>query len=132
MHNESEYRKWVEYADRDIDSAQFLHTKHDPPLELICYLSQQCAEKMLKAMLVYHNVVPKKTHDLKQLCKDCAALDESVMQHYSQCVRLTIYAAHSRYPDGVEVAPYQTVEALRLAGIISSCIKSICKIEQAP
>ena len=40
--------------------------------------AQQVAEKMLKALLVYHGVTPEKTHDSVRLLTECVSLEEEL------------------------------------------------------
>ena len=41
--------EWLKYANNDLEAANHLLTLHPLKLEIICYLCQQSAEKMLKA-----------------------------------------------------------------------------------
>ena len=41
--------EWIAYSDMDIASAKHLCSMKPQPLEIICYLCQQSAEKALKA-----------------------------------------------------------------------------------
>lgn len=72
------HKEWLEFAAMDLDSAQFLLGMRPVPVEIICYHCEQAAEKLLKAVLVAADVEPPKTHDLIQLCKKCAELDEEL------------------------------------------------------
>jgi len=56
----------------DLDSAEYLLNMHPIPIEIICYLCQQSAEKYLKGYLVLHDINPPKIHDLNQLRKLCS------------------------------------------------------------
>lgn len=41
-------REWLNFAEMDINSANYLLTMRPTPIEIICYHCQQCAEKALK------------------------------------------------------------------------------------
>jgi len=49
--------EWLQVAYDDYDSAKFLYENKNPkPLEIICYHSQQSAEKSLKAYLCVNDI----------------------------------------------------------------------------
>ena len=58
---------WLEYADGDLSTAQFLYDKQWPrQLEIICYHCQQAGEKAVKALYLAADIpggIPRK-HDL--------------------------------------------------------------------
>jgi len=42
-------KKWIRRAQMDFDSAaKLIETRFEPPIEVVCYLCQQSAEKILK------------------------------------------------------------------------------------
>jgi HEPN domain-containing protein len=48
---------WIKKAENDLITAKnSLNIKPEPPLDTICFHAQQCAEKYLKAFLVYHEI----------------------------------------------------------------------------
>ena len=50
-------KAWIKKAENDLIAAKILFkTKPEPPLDIICFHAQQCAEKYIKAYLVYHNI----------------------------------------------------------------------------
>ncbi len=53
-----EVKDWLRKAKHDIRAAEHLLTIADPPTDVICFHSQQCAEKCLKAFLVYNQIIP--------------------------------------------------------------------------
>jgi HEPN domain-containing protein len=75
--NQSEVTKkvgqWLDYAEEDFRLAQYALTLSSGcPYRLIAYHAQQCAEKYLKAYLVYHMVDFPYTHDMQNLLELCA------------------------------------------------------------
>lgn len=51
---EEEALKWLDRARKDLRAAKMLfNNDEEPDFDLACYLSQQCAEKSLKALLIY-------------------------------------------------------------------------------
>jgi len=68
------------------------------PWDTVCFHAQQVAEKLLKALLVYHGRSPLKTHDLVALLVECAQTHSSLVDLKPECDRLTVFAIASRYP----------------------------------
>jgi len=61
MSNFKEISEWLNIANMDLTTSEFLYNNMKPvPYEIICYHCQQSAEKFLKAFLIYNNVVIKK------------------------------------------------------------------------
>ena len=55
--------EWVGKADHDLRTAEHALTlEEDCPCDTICFLAQQCVEKYLKSLLVFHAVDFPKTH----------------------------------------------------------------------
>ena len=97
------HKEWLEFAAMDLDSAQFLLGMRPVPVEIICYHCEQAAEKLLKAVLVAADVEPPKTHDLIQLCKKCAELDEEYEALADACIELSPYGVQVRYPSNLDL-----------------------------
>ena len=58
-------RGWVEKAENDLRNSEYIiMMEHDCPTDTVCFHSQQCAEKYLKALLVCRGISFPKTHDL--------------------------------------------------------------------
>lgn len=123
MSDENNYLDWIEFSDRDIDTAKFLTTKFRPPLEIICWLGQQAVEKSLKAFLVKREITPRKIHDLKELCAECAEFNADFSRYLDQCNWLTLLAMRTRYPDKVEIIATDMQQALKFADEILAFIK---------
>ena len=100
----SEYcRKWIRYAENDIDiAAREISLPVNPrhrAYEAILYHCQQSAEKMLKAYLISKGSNPW-GHDLDALRTQCAVFDKDFdrVRLVRHCVFLTTFVA-ARYPD---------------------------------
>lgn len=61
-------REWIEKAEGDFATAnrEILVTDR-PNYDGVCFHAQQCIEILMKAVLISHNVIPPKTHDLVRL-----------------------------------------------------------------
>ncbi|MCL2050824.1 MAG: HEPN domain-containing protein [Lachnospiraceae bacterium] len=69
MNDKTLVDEWLEIASCDLDAAQYLFERpHQKQLEIICYLSQQCAEKSLKAYLCANDIMIPKIHEIGVLC----------------------------------------------------------------
>gem|GEM_PF-6037648 len=66
--------------------------------DLICFLSQQGVEKLIKGALISHNVVVPKSHDLVQLHRMLAAIESRWSWDEAELQWLSISAAAYRYP----------------------------------
>lgn len=62
-------REWVTKSEEDFRSLKALHLLNSESgySNVICFLAQQCIEKLLKAWLVHYGITPPKTHDLLDL-----------------------------------------------------------------
>ena len=78
---------WYRFAMMDVLAANSLNEHMYPkPLEIICYLSQQSAEKMIKGFLVANDVEPPKIHDLRRLCEICISIDKNFEELKEPCI----------------------------------------------
>ncbi|MCL2194917.1 MAG: HEPN domain-containing protein [Oscillospiraceae bacterium] len=112
----SEVAQWLAKATDDLNNAQYLYDNRWPrPLELICFLSQQCAEKSVKAYLISLGIEPPYTHDIVLLIELCRT-HTPVFHVFSEAGKqLTPYAVRLRYPDEMEVDEPSTSYALNSA-----------------
>jgi len=91
-------KDWLAKASGDLKAAKILSCDTDL-LDIAAYLTQQCAEKALKAYLVFcHQVIPK-THNLKFLVEQCSKRDSAFQQLLNDALTLDPYGSYSRYPD---------------------------------
>jgi len=96
-------KRWIQSANNDFVVVNSIMAQvQNPrlrPHELVLYHSQQAAEKMLKAYLVYNGVSPW-GHDLNALRTICASFDIrfNSTRITNHCAFLTAYNK-ARYPD---------------------------------
>lgn len=94
-----EIKRWLIKADHDVKAAD-ASLKLEPPLtDVACFHAQQCAEKSLKAFMVFHDRQVLKTHDLLKLLMICAEYDPSFNDWETALSDMTAYAITQRYPD---------------------------------
>jgi HEPN domain-containing protein len=90
--------QWLNLADEDLNLASHAFgLGAQSPYRLIAYHAQQCAEKYLKAFLVYHNVDFPYTHSIRVLLKLCSSL-ATWTQTLKDAEELSPYAITARYP----------------------------------
>ena len=101
--------QWLDFAAKDLGVARHLNESYHPmPHEIICYLSQQAAEKALKGLYIFLQLpggVPK-THDLSMLLnqmRNTAAIGDDI---YDASDRLTPFATAGRYPSEIYFDEY--------------------------
>ncbi|MBI5685273.1 MAG: HEPN domain-containing protein [Verrucomicrobia bacterium] len=93
---------WLRKAENDLKNIRASLQSCDPAWDTVCYHAQQAAEKMLKAFLVAHGVLPPRVHDLEELLSLCKDFDPSLDEFAGDCGLLTDYGVEVRYPDVTE------------------------------
>lgn len=94
--------EWMAIANKDL-----YHARHHLDDELedwsdeICYLSQQSAEKALKALIASRHIRPPRTHNLGDLVVAVQNRDIPVPNLEAECRLLSPYAVEPRYPGPV-------------------------------
>ncbi|MCL2099138.1 MAG: HEPN domain-containing protein [Oscillospiraceae bacterium] len=110
--NSNIVREWYKFSMRDFETAKYICGMHPKPLEIICYLSQQSAEKMLKGYLVSNEIEPPKIHDLSQLRIMCSEINDSFDKLQEVCKQLNPFGSQPRYPDEIEILETDMEKAL--------------------
>lgn len=123
-----EVKEWLDRAIMDIGVAKHLEsTYHPKPIEIICYHSQQAAEKAIKALILYFGAeggMPK-LHDLSFLLgqiKNKTAVDE---KYYDYADTLSPYGVVVRYPNELFLEERHAKEAIRYAEEILQWVEKI-------
>lgn len=124
--------KWLKYAHSDLRAAKHMYSDIYPKeLEISCYHCQQCAEKAVKALIIYYgfgDTMPK-VHDITFLLdqiKNKTNIDDNL---YKKAEILSDYATSSRYPDEMVSDESQTIQAIKYAEEIYNWAKAIVKEE---
>ncbi len=71
MSNEGGYRLWLSKAANDLLNVENNLASEHVPWDTVCFHSQQAAEKMLKACLVFYRQPAPRSHDLVALLTHC-------------------------------------------------------------
>ena len=114
-------RKWIQFADEDLRLAEHaLQMSSGCPYRLIAYHAQQCAEKYIKAFLVYHEIDFPYTHNLRKLLRFCG---EGLSTDLEQADTLTPFAVTTRYPGlDEEVSLAEATSAIELSKTVKEYI----------
>ncbi|MEW5921897.1 MAG: HEPN domain-containing protein [Bacillota bacterium] len=100
---EREARKWLDKARSDLRVAGMAFENAEPEYDLACYLSQQCAEKSLKALLIRLGIRFAYKHDLDYLIR-LLPLDDQTLFADIESEWLTDWATTGRYPGDIVAA----------------------------
>lgn len=126
MNAESNPGEWIRIAEMDLSSARHLFETHHPkPLEIVCFHSQQAAEKMLKCFLIKQSIDFPKTHDLQELCELCAKTNEHFNELRSSIIILNRYSVIPRYPNELQIEEHDAEKALEHAGAVMNFVKGL-------
>ncbi len=107
---------WLSKAALDLKAAEFDFTAQPPLTADIVFHCQQLAEKSMKALLVWHDVQFRKTHNLLEVGLQCAEVDPTLEDLMRRAAPLTEYAWKFRYPGDLdEPAIAEAEEALAIA-----------------
>jgi HEPN domain-containing protein len=122
--NPIDAKVWMNYAETDLRAAHALLESREFFPRQICFLSQQCGEKAIKAVLIYEEVKFPKHHDLDRL-RDLVPQGWNVKEKFPDLAELTIWAVESRYPgDTPDVVEHEARETLRLAEAVFKAVSS--------
>lgn len=96
---EDEGRRWLAQAARDLDDARLLseHGRHN----LACYLSQQSAEKALKAVLYFRGEQTVLGHSVAILAKRAGETADEIAALAARAATLDKFYVPTRYPNGL-------------------------------
>lgn len=116
-------REWAEYAEDDLRLAEQSLSMSNPPYRLIAFHAQQCAEKYLKGLLVWHGLEVPRTHSISVLLELCEPV-ASRAAALRDAELLTDYAVSARYP-GIEesVSAEEALEAVALARRVREAVR---------
>jgi HEPN domain-containing protein len=95
-------KEWLMIADDDFDSAKILNESMRKHNEIICYHCAQSIEKYLKAYLIFHDIVPEKTHNLLFLNNICIEKDKKFEEVITECGYMNRFGIDTRYPRRIE------------------------------
>lgn len=117
--------RWIDKAEHDLVAAEHTMELVESGLtDIICFHCQQCAEKYLKALLVFLGVHFPKTHDLRLLL-DLVPKRVSLELQRTRVVPLNRYVIEGRYPGEWEpITPDEAQEALEMAREVRAAVRA--------
>jgi HEPN domain-containing protein len=124
-------RAWLQRARSDLALARAAVGIPDVLLEDVCFHAQQCAEKALKALLIWRQVAFPRTHVLETLLDLLKVAGVRIPSEVDEAFVLTQYAVQTRYPG--EWEPITTDEAhsaLETAARVLAWVES--QLDEAP
>jgi HEPN domain-containing protein len=98
-----ETRRWLAYAEADLQAANALLKQQQSFAQQICFLAQQAAEKSLKAALIFLQIEFPFRHDL-DLLRNLVPKDWPIHNAQPDLTDLTEWAVEARYPSHNEEA----------------------------
>lgn len=119
-------REWIEKAENDLKIAVIaLQAGEDCPTDAVAFHAQQCAEKYLKAVLVFNGIDFPKIHDIGELIA-LLPYDIAIGISVEKQRRLTSYATVTRYPGDYEsISLTEAREAVKIAQRIRDETRSL-------
>ena len=122
--------EWIRLAEMDLSAAHHMFDTFFPqPLEIVCFHSQQAAEKMLKCYLVSQEIEPPKIHDMRKLCEMCIEIESGFNEIFTEAALLTRYAVSLRYPAELGLIENDAEKAMEHADIVMAFVKAILGAE---
>lgn len=126
MNVDYDISQWVKLADMDLEAARNLFAIQKPmPCEIICFHSQQAAEKILKGFLFFNNVKAPKTHNLEELCNMCIKIEPKFNGFDRELNALNRYSVFSRYPNEFELEEHDAETAIKYADKVMAFVKGL-------
>lgn len=98
----------------------------EPLRDIVAFHCQQAAEKYLKALLVYHQVEFRRTHNLRELVDLLSGVAPEIALALDRAAILTPYGVDIRYPgDFPDVLPGQEQEAFQIVQRVKEAVLKV-------
>jgi len=94
---------WLKQAESDFSILNTI--LNAGKFDLVCFLSQQVAEKALKAYLLFQGEEFITSHSIAKLCDLCSNFDKKFLSLKKKIKGLTPYYVEARYPNALEEMP---------------------------
>jgi HEPN domain-containing protein len=115
--------EWVDKAEGDfIAAGRELRARKQPVYHVVCFLTQQCAEKYLKALLEQNDKQIPRIHDLVELLELCKEFDPSLEIVRADLEALGRFSVRVRYP-GTDVDKEDAKSAFQSAKAVRQIIR---------
>jgi HEPN domain-containing protein len=119
------YDDYILSAKRDVSGIEAFLRDYEPHNELIVYLTQQVAEKMLKAALVQSGIKVQKTHRVEALLVKLhdAGLVNASGDIFEKAAILTTGESAARYKGYVGISQAEAIRAMSYCNEIAALLK---------
>jgi HEPN domain-containing protein len=115
--------EWIAKTEGDFATAQReLSATDHPNYDAVCFHSQQCAEKHLKALLQEANISFPRTHDLADLLSLALSIEPTWTSMTADLNTLSAFAVEYRYP-GDSADLDEAKEALQICKNVRQVIR---------
>ncbi len=114
------HEEWLLISSEELKLAKKAIQSDDIIVIPTVFLTQQAAEKALKAYLVIHGCEIEKTHNLLDLLRSCIKVNQEFQSLLDEALNLNPYAIKCRYPEDAFIVPNLTV--------VEKCIQDAEKI----
>jgi HEPN domain-containing protein len=115
--------EWVQKAEGDYSAAKCLEQAAAPVYDAVCFHSQQCIEKYLKAWLQEANIAFRRTHDLEELLDMILPSVPGWAVWKPDFLILTAHAVDFRYP-GRSSTPADAQQAMQVCDHVRQSIRA--------
>ena len=132
MKNDKRYEagRWLSQAKEDLKTVELL--VKGGRFYMACFLSQQAAEKFLKAYLYAQGEEMVFGHSISKLCSQCARYSGSFKKLHPAIKNLDQFYIEARYPnglpDGIPANFFNKNDALRAYHKAKKCIGTVSGI----
>ena len=124
---EEDFEEWIRYAEDDYETARAMARRRKRPVpHVVGFHCQQCIEKYLKAVLVFHRRPFPKTHDLVNLLKRCLPYVPVFEIYRHDFGWISTFGVQFRYP-GEEPTMEEAKAALRVAKKVKDYLRNVLK-----
>jgi len=117
--------RWIDKAEHDLLAAEHIIQVEEGELtDITCFHCQQCAEKYIKALLVFLGTNFPKTHDLRLLLDLIPEHTLTDLQR-KRVIPLNRYVIEGRYPgDWEPITAQEAREALTMAHGVRAAVRA--------
>ena len=120
-------QEWIEKAEEDYNSAKWLQQAPDPLHNSICFHTQQCIEKYLKAWLQEAELPVPRTHNLEELLALILPTLPAWGHWQPDFKIITDYAVEARYP-GDSATADNTRHAIHICEAVRQGVRTSLKL----
>lgn len=114
--------EWVQKAEEDFEVARWMAEGPTASFNAICFHSQQCVEKYLKARLAEACIPFPKTHDLGVLLDLVTPVEPTWASTRAELEFLKPFSTETRYP-GVSASAEDAVDALQVCTAVRKLMR---------